>query len=128
MVLVLLVRDLHYRIRNPLVPAAQAEYVLPGQELEPPPVRAKITRWQVFRAMKIAAAVHLAFITIAICVLIFMDKEAFRFFVEMALPALLVTGGLLFGARRWILAAMWLVLLPVSGFVIVIVMRQIAAF
>ncbi len=112
--------------RNPIVKGAAADVALEGHTFKPDVKRPRVTVHEIFRSLMIAVAIHIGFIAIAWLSLTFASKAAFEGFVEGALPGLLLSGGILFGARRWIIATAWVVLLPVSGFIIAVLMGQLS--
>ena len=117
---------LYTRWRNPVVTGVEADEALAGYEIAPAPKKQRFTRGELFRAALIALAFHAAFVAVASIVLVYGNREAFEDLVKQMLPAVLLSGGVFFGVRRWMMATIWVILLPVSGFVIAILSGQLS--
>ena len=114
----IILRALYLGWRHPVVERAAAAAELEGHTIVPQEKRRPFTWREFFQSLMIAIAIHAGFVTVAWLCLTFANKAVFEGFVEGALPALLLSGGLLFGVRRWMVASFWVLLLPVSGFLV----------
>ncbi|MCH9764785.1 MAG: hypothetical protein K0U34_02165 [Alphaproteobacteria bacterium] len=114
------------RVRNPVAPSADADVALEGHTFKPQDPPRQWTWQEFFRSVKIAGTIHIGFIAVAWLALTFADHATFEAIVEGALPGLLLSGGVLFGVRRWMVATVWVVFLPLSGFIIALLIGQLS--
>ena len=113
-------------VRNPVLHGVLADDALEGHKVKPQKKRQQFTWQEFYRSLKIAVAIHAGFIAIAWLALTFADRSTFEGIVEGALPGLLVSGGVLFGARRWMVATIWVLLLPISGLIVALLTGQLS--
>lgn len=85
-----------------------------------------ITVGSIARALFLALSIHAVFIAIATLSVLYFDRETLEAILEDMLPGLLLSGGILFGTRRWMVAIIFALLLPVSGFAIAVLSGQVS--
>lgn len=120
-----ILRGIYFGFCNPVVKGAASGAAFDDHTIKPDYKRSQLTFREINRSLLIAIAIHLGFITIAWLSLTFANRAVFEGFIEGALPGLLLSGGILYGARRWIIATIWVVLLPFSAFIIAVLTGQL---
>jgi len=122
--LAIIARATYLRLCNPVVKGAAGSNTADDHTFGKIDAKPPFSLREFLRSAMIAVFIHAGFIAVAWLSLTFASQEVFRGIVEGALPGLLLGGGLLFGARRWAIATVWVVLLPVSGFIVSIMLGQ----
>ncbi len=111
------------RYRNPIVPSDEAD--LPAGALAAvteEPARQRFSIKQIPAALGIALGLHAVLIAFVVLVNVFGGgREAIESVLENAIPAILLSGGVLLGMQRWLIAVLWTLLLPFSGFLIYVI-------
>ena len=111
-------QQLYIRYRNPVAAGVDADAALEGHEFTPEKETVSFSWTEFVKAAMIAVALQAAFIALAWAVLLYGNPGSLEDLMRRMLPGMLFGGGILFSVHRWMVAIVWLLLMPLSGFII----------